>query len=72
MLAVPPALLNLINVGAGTTVEIAVEKGRLIIQPKELPRYSLDQLLAQCDENAPLSEEDRVWLDAKPVGNELL
>ena len=72
MLAVPPALLNLINVGAGTTVEIAVEKGRLIIQPKEFPRYSLDQLLAQCDENAPLSEEDRVWLDAKPVGNELL
>ena len=72
MLTVPPALLNLINVGAGTTVEIAVEKGRLIIQPKERPHYSLDQLLAQCDKNAPLSEEDRVWLDAKPIGNELL
>ncbi len=72
MLVVPPALLNLLNVGAGTTVAIAVDNGRLVIEPKTCPRYSLDELLAQCDQNASLSEEDRSWLDARPVGNELL
>ncbi len=72
MLAVPSALLSHMNLGTGTTVTITVGNGRLIIDPKVRPRYSLDQLLAQCDENASLCEKDRVWLDAKPVGNELL
>ncbi|MGV7201973.1 AbrB/MazE/SpoVT family DNA-binding domain-containing protein [Xanthomonas euvesicatoria] len=36
------------------------------------PYYSLDELLAQCDASAELSTEDREWLDAKPVGSELL
>ena len=72
MLAVPPVLLSRMNLGTGTTVTITVGNGRLIIDPKARPRYSLDQLLAQCDENASLCEKGRVWLDAKPVGNELL
>ena len=36
------------------------------------PHYSLSELLAQCDLNAPLSDEDRAWLDALPVGCEAL
>lgn len=36
------------------------------------PHYSLPELLAQCDLNAPLSDEDRAWLDAPPVGREAL
>jgi hypothetical protein len=38
-------------------------------QPK--PQYSLDQLLSQCDPNAPITESDRAWLDLKSVGQEL-
>ena len=72
MLAVPPALLDLLNLRVGARVDIDVEKGRLVIEPKARPRYSLDELLAQCDENEPSSSEDRAWLDAKPVGKELL
>ena len=72
MLAVPPALLDILKLGIGAKVDIAVEKGRLIIVPKARPSYSLDELLAQCDEAATFSAEDRGWIDAKPVGNELL
>jgi antitoxin ChpS len=57
---------------AGATVGLAVERGRLVIEPTLRPRYSLDELLAQCDALADLSAEDRAWLDNKPVGNELL
>jgi hypothetical protein len=35
-------------------------------------RYNLAELLAQCDPNAPLSAEDRAWLDAPAVGREAL
>ena len=35
-------------------------------------RYNLAELMAQCDLNAPLSAEDRAWLDAPAVGREAL
>ena len=72
MLAVPPALLDLLKLRAGAKVDIGIEDGRLIVAPRTRPSYSLDELLAQCDESAPVDAVDRAWLDAKPVGNELL
>jgi antitoxin ChpS len=47
MLAVPPALLNVLQLQPGAKVGIAVEKGRLVVEPRQRPRYSLDELLAQ-------------------------
>lgn len=72
MLAVPPAILDLLHLQAGATVSVAVDGGRLVVEPQSRPRYSLDDLLAQCDASAELTTEDRSWLDAKPVGSELL
>ena len=72
MLAVPPALLDLLRLGVGAKVDIAVDNGRLIVEPRKRPIYSLDELLAQCEEADTPSTEDRAWLDARPVGNELL
>lgn len=72
MLAVPPAILDLLHLHAGATVGLAVDHGRLVIEPTLRPRYSLDELLAQCDAAAEFSEEERAWLDSKPVGKELL
>lgn len=72
MLAVPPPLLNLLQLGAGDPVNIGIENGRLIVQPKVGPKYTLDQLLSQCDQIDSPSDEDRAWLDDKPVGEEIL
>ena len=71
MLAVPPAILDLLHLQAGATVGVAVDDGRLVIEPQR-PRYTLDELLAQCDASAEVGAEDRAWLDDKPVGGELL
>jgi hypothetical protein len=35
-------------------------------------RYSLAEQLAQCDPGAPLSIEDRAWLDGRALGREAL
>ncbi len=72
MLAVPPAILDLLHLRAGATVGLAVDHGRLVVEPTLRPHYTLDELLAQCDASAEVSAEDRAWLDSKPVGNELL
>ena len=72
MLAVPPALLDVLHLAAGATVGLTVDHGCLVVNPSPRPRYTLDELLAQCDASADISAEDRDWLDASPVGGELL
>ena len=70
MLAVPPALLDVFQLQAGAQVGIAVESGRLVIEPQQRRRYTLEELLAQCNPKARRSKRDRDWLDDKPVGRE--
>jgi len=72
MLAVPPALLGVLDLSARAKVGLTVDNGRLVIEPNARPRYTLDELLAQCDASVELTTEDRDWLESKPVGNELL
>jgi len=72
MLAVPPALLNGLGLRPGAKVGLAVEKGRLIVEPPQRPHYELEELVAQCNPKAPRSREDREWLDAMSVGGELV
>jgi antitoxin ChpS len=72
MLAVPPAILDLLHLAVGTRVGLVIDQGRLVVEPKRRPRYSLDELLAQCDDSAEVGDEDRGWLDDEPVGRELL
>ncbi len=71
MLAVPPALLDLLNLDAGNTVGLAIEGDRLVVHARLKPRYTLDELLARCNPKAPRSAEDRTWIDLPPVGREL-
>jgi antitoxin ChpS len=77
MLSVPPAILDLLRLEAGATVGLAVDGERLIIHPRPRPKYTLDELLAQCDTRAKLTKtktrtkEDRDWIDLPPVGREL-
>jgi len=72
MLAVPPALLDVLHLAAGAKVGLVVDNGRLVVEPAARPRYTLEELLAQCDASTEISAEDREWLDAPPVGDELL
>lgn len=69
MLVVPPAVLEMMDLSAGSRVNLAAEKGRLIV---EKPKYTLEELLSQCDPNAPMSDEDKAWINGRPVGKELL
>lgn len=72
MLAVPPALLDVLRLRSGAKVGIAVESGRLVVVPQHRPRYTLDELLAQCNPKAARTKEEREWLDSKRAGAELV
>ena len=72
MLALPPALLDLLQLKVGATVSVEVADGRLVVDPQPKPSYTLEELLASSDFSQPLTQEDREWLDAPPVGGELI
>lgn len=72
VMIMPQQILNMIRLEMGSQVDVELENGRLMLKPRTKPRYTLAELLAQCnEENMALTAEDRAWLDAKPVGKEV-
>jgi antitoxin ChpS len=72
MLAVPPALLDVLHLTAGSKVGLSVDNGRLVAEPRPRPRYSLAELLAASDYSRPQPPEEREWVDAPAAGREPL
>ena len=74
MLAVPPVFLDQLGLQAGATVGLAIDNGRLVVEPAARTHYTLADLLAEAEAAGayPLSSEEREWIGAPAVGNELL
>jgi hypothetical protein len=59
----------------GLTLESWFEKLSGMAVPPGQPglrksRYTLAELMAQCDVNSPLSAEDHAWIDVPAIGRE--
>jgi antitoxin ChpS len=52
-------------------INSTAEGERLVVEPRERPRFKLEQLLAQCHPRATRSEQEREWLRNQPAGREL-
>ena len=72
MLTVPPPILDLLQLRAGSTVGLTVNGEKLVVERPARPKYTLEELLKQCQSSdEPISDEDRSWIDLPPVGREL-
>jgi hypothetical protein len=65
------AVLKAKAAAQGLTLEAWLEKLATVEAPagqvrSRKGRYRLSELMAECDVNAPLSAEDRAWLDGGP------
>ena len=73
MLAVPSALLDMLGLSVGSEVGLSVEEGQLVLRARPLrKKYTLAELLAECDYSDAPTAEDREWDQAPPRGRELL
>lgn len=70
MLALPPAILDMLRLQAGSTVGLAVTGEQLVIEPRPRPHYTVEELLAVSDYSVPQPPEEREWVDAPTVGRE--
>ncbi len=71
MLAIPKSVLDGLGLAANEKVELRLDEGRLVIEPRRRPKYTLDELVAQCSPDVA-SNEDREWDEAGPVGLEII
>ena len=70
---IPAAVLEAAHVDLDQVVDVREEAGRIVIEPvRTRPRYTLSELVAQCNPRKRLSREEREWIDAPPVGREAL
>ncbi len=72
MLAIPPALLDVLHLTPGTKVGLSIANGQLVVEPHPRPRYTIAELLATSDYSEPQPLEEREWVDAPAVGREPL
>jgi antitoxin ChpS len=70
MFAIPKAILESLDLLPNKQVGLSVMGGRLIVEPHPHPRYTLRELLAECDHSAPVTDETRAWLGSPAVGRE--
>jgi len=70
-LSLPADLQERLHLEEGDEVRVVVEGDHLLLAPLR-NRYSMEQLLKEHAEIADQLEDDRAWLDAKPVGREIL
>ena len=70
MMTVSPAYLEQLRLSAGSTVGIETDGESLLIRPSR-PRYTVEELLAGYDADTLPTEEEREWLNAPAVGNEM-
>lgn len=70
-LIVPPPVLKDLGIGVGQhlTLDTTVD-GKIILTPKR--KYTLADMIAQCDRRAPPPADLALWDAARPVGQEVL
>lgn len=67
-MVIPNIVMKELNLQPGQSVEAQVSNNQLILTPISR-RYSLDELLAQCDMNAAELSEQDVWGKSTPAGD---
>ena len=71
---IPKQWLTLLGLSAGVQVELNLDGDRLTLQPKAKrtrKKYQLTDLLAKCDQSAPLPPAMQEWDNAPAKGNEV-
>lgn len=73
VMTIPKPILDQAHLRSGAQVEIEYRDGRLVVEPRARPKYTLAELLARCDADSLVpTEEDAGWLNEGPAGEEAL
>lgn len=67
----PSLLLKKLHLTEGDTINITDDDGRIMIESVK-PKYTLSELISQCDTQSPMPKQINEWEQLEPVGLEAL
>ncbi|MNN47950.1 Antitoxin ChpS [compost metagenome] len=68
----PAAVLKQMRLGVGSTLSLDTTGETMVLKPvRSKPKYTLEELMAQCDLSAPEPEDMADWNAMRPVGREV-
>ncbi|PHM37368.1 AbrB/MazE/SpoVT family DNA-binding domain-containing protein [Xenorhabdus innexi] len=72
IVSIPKAIVKTLNLHTGSKLELSIQDNKIVLTPieEELTLESL--LIGSPKEYFTLTDEDKEWLNAKPVGKEVL
>ena len=68
----PSTMLRSLNLTVGSSVEAEQIEGKIVLTPANKPKYSLSELIAQCDVAAPMPNDIQSWESMEIVGKEVI
>jgi antitoxin ChpS len=70
IVSIPKAVVNTLGLKVGSQLDLSIEDNRIVLTP--VKKTCLEDLLAGSPKKCfRLMEEDRQWVDVKPVGKEV-
>ncbi|MDK9584164.1 AbrB/MazE/SpoVT family DNA-binding domain-containing protein [Lelliottia wanjuensis] len=69
-MVIPGTVMKALGLQPGQSMEAQVMNNQLVLTPVA-KRYTLQELLAQCDTTAPEISEQDIWGTSGPVGDEV-
>ena len=70
IVSIPKAIGKALGLHVGSELDLSIVDNRIVLDPVD-GKTSMKELLAGSPrENFRIKEEDREWIDAKPVGKE--
>ena len=66
----PPAVLKDLRLSAGQSLTLTADNGKIVLTRK--PKYTLADLISQCDLSTPPPTDLGLWDNSRSAGNEVL
>ncbi|WP_313650847.1 AbrB/MazE/SpoVT family DNA-binding domain-containing protein [Pseudomonas soli] len=69
---IPSTVLKQMRLEVGSTLSLDTAGESMVLKPvRSKPKYTLEELMAQCDLNAPEPEDMAAWNTMRPTGREV-
>jgi len=72
IISIPKTIVQLLGLSVGSKLDLTVEDNKIVLTPVTEEKLSLKALLnGSPKECFAVTDEDREWINAKPVGREV-
>ena len=72
IVSIPKTIVQMLGLSVGSTLDLTVEDNKIVLTPIVEEELSLESLLEGSPKECfSITEEDREWINAKPVGREV-